>query len=281
MIAFIGSVFSPYYAWARKRDPAADPLQHCALNVALYGRGGNRWAMTERGRQQVSRSTDALCIGPSAVAWEGDTLVARIDELTAPWPSRIRGVVRLHPAALADRSCALDAHGRHHWSAIAPSAKVEVEMSQPALRWRGAGYLDSNAGERPLEADFSRWDWSRACLSGGRSAVLYDVTRRSGEVLPLAVQFDADGRAHDLVPPSVAPLPLSAWRVVRGTRCDARHSPRVMKRLEDGPFYARSVLATQWLGEPVTAIHESLSLDRFRSAWVRTLLPFRMPRRSR
>jgi hypothetical protein len=37
VIAFIGSVFSPYYAWARRRGHGlADPLNHCALNVALY-----------------------------------------------------------------------------------------------------------------------------------------------------------------------------------------------------------------------------------------------------
>jgi carotenoid 1,2-hydratase len=29
----------------------------------------------------------------------------------------------------------------------------------------------------------------------------------------------------------------------------------------------------------VTAVHESLSLDRFRSRWVQYLLPYRMPRR--
>ena len=39
VIAFIGSVFSPYYALARRRG-AGDPLDHCALNVALYGAGG-------------------------------------------------------------------------------------------------------------------------------------------------------------------------------------------------------------------------------------------------
>ena len=37
VIALLGSVFSPYYARARRRDPAADPLQYCAMNVALYG----------------------------------------------------------------------------------------------------------------------------------------------------------------------------------------------------------------------------------------------------
>jgi carotenoid 1,2-hydratase len=47
LIAFIGSVFSPYYAWARRRG-GGDPEHHCALNVALYGAGGKRWALTER-----------------------------------------------------------------------------------------------------------------------------------------------------------------------------------------------------------------------------------------
>ena len=37
IIAFVGSVFSPYYRSALKHC-AADPENHCALNVALYGR---------------------------------------------------------------------------------------------------------------------------------------------------------------------------------------------------------------------------------------------------
>ena len=38
LIAFVGSVFSPYYAWARRRAgvAGADPNQHCAFNVGLY-----------------------------------------------------------------------------------------------------------------------------------------------------------------------------------------------------------------------------------------------------
>jgi carotenoid 1,2-hydratase len=40
-------------------------------------------------------------------------------------------------------------------------------------------------------------------------------------------------------------------------------------------------VASQLLGQPVVAMHESLSLDRFRSRWVQMLLPFRMPRWTR
>ena len=59
IIGFVGSVFSPYYALARRRG-GADPANHCALNVALYGDGGHRWSMTERGRRSISRSASAL-----------------------------------------------------------------------------------------------------------------------------------------------------------------------------------------------------------------------------
>ena len=65
IIAFIGSVFSPYYAFARRRG-AADPEQFCALNVALYGPGG-RWAMTERSKRHVTRQPDRFAVGPSAL----------------------------------------------------------------------------------------------------------------------------------------------------------------------------------------------------------------------
>ncbi|MCX7894268.1 MAG: hypothetical protein N2544_18135, partial [Burkholderiales bacterium] len=49
LIAFVGSVFSPYYAWAqRRRGAPALAEQHCALNLATYGAGPRRWTMTER-----------------------------------------------------------------------------------------------------------------------------------------------------------------------------------------------------------------------------------------
>ena len=287
VIAFIGSVFSPYYAWARGRSPGglAEALNHCAFNVALYGGGGSsgaggkRWAMTERAARHVERSASRLHIGPSAMQWGGDTLTLHIDEVTAPWPSRIRGTVRLHPAALMGEAHALDEAGAHLWQPIAPCARVEVDLVQPGLRWSGPGYLDSNHGERALERDFVRWDWSRAALTGGRTAALYDVTRRQGAPLSLALAFDPDGSVQPFDAPPRVSLQPGMWRVERGTRSDAGSVAQVEQTLEDAPFYARSVVSATLLGQPVKAVHESLSLERFSAPWVRMLLPFRMPRR--
>ena len=69
------------------------------------------------------------------------------------------------------------------------------------------------------------------------------------------------------------------WGVGRGTRSEDPTSARVVKTLLDAPFYARSVIATRLLGQDVQAIHESVSLDRFRNPIIQTFLPWRMPRR--
>ena len=249
------------------------------MNVALYGGGANRWAMTERGRNALARDQTSLAIGPSTVSWDGTTLVMDINEVAAPLPSRIRGRVRLHPFAVTDQMFALDAEDRHRWWPIAPSAQVEVDFKSPSIRWTGHGYLDTNAGTQPLENAFDRWHWSRARLPGG-TAILYDVAPRGETGRSLAMRFTERGRAEEFAAPPCTTLPRTFWRIDRETRADAPHAATVLQTLEDGPFYSRSILRSRLLREPVIAMHESLSLERFRRAWVRSLLPFRMPRRS-
>jgi carotenoid 1,2-hydratase len=276
VIVFIGSVFSPYYAWARRRGRAS-PYGHCAVNVALYGPRKKSWTMTERPRRDVRGFAHSLTIGPSTLSWDGNRVTVDIDEVTAPIPRRVRGRVRLYPSNLFNEQFALDRDGHHKWSPISPCSRVEVELDQPDLRWSGTGYLDSNIGVRPLEETFSAWNWSRAAI-GADAAVLYDVVPRDGDRPGLALRFDTKGRAEPFEPPPRRQLPSTRWRIRRETRADAAFAPEVRRTLEDGPFYARSVLSTRLLGRPATAIHESLSLDRFRSGFVQAMLPFRMPR---
>ncbi len=276
IIAFIGSVFSPWYAWARRRGHA--PAEnHCALNVSLYGAGGKRWSMTERGADALRRDATTLHIGPSALHWDGTSLVLHIEEMTAPVPTRLRGTVKLTPTGLGQKVVTLDANGRHGWSPIAPTAHVEVAMSHPARRWHGRGYFDTNWGARPLEADFARWHWCRAPLADG-AAVTYDVVRRDGSMFGTALRYQTDGTAVPFVPPPEVKLSRGLWRLPRATRTDRGTQARVVKTLEDSPFYTRSVVETHLLGRKVTAMHEALSLDRFDTHWMRLMLPVKAPR---
>lgn len=304
MIAFIGSVFSPYYALARRRG-RGDPLHHCALNVALYGQGGKRWAMTERGADAVARERNWLRIGRSALNWDGSGLTVAIDEVGTPLPFRIRGTVRLSPSAVEPRVLTLDDAGRHRWRPIAPCARVEVRLDRPALSWSGPAYFDTNDGDRALECDFQRWDWGRAAQPDG-STIVYDVVRRArplpvgasavpadgthgglaassavergGSRHVLAMRYAASGGVVDVTPPPATSLSRTGWGITRCIASDAGADPRVAASLEDTPFYARSVVNTQWHGSAVTVLHETLSLERFGALWVQALLPFRMPR---
>ena len=277
IIAFVGTVFSPYYAWARRGGPA-DPLAHCAVNVALYGPHGHRWSMTERGAASLARSARAYVLGNSALTCTDAQLTIDFDELAAPWPHRLRGTVRLHPDVATDRDYALDAPGCHHWRPIAPQAHVEVELQHPELRWRGVGYFDHNRGAEPLDTAFARWNWARAHFADGAAAITYDTVRRDGSVGALALRFEPQRGATSFDPPPAQPLPRSFWRIERHARGDAGAAPRLLATLEDGPFYARAAVAARWGGRDARLMHESLSLDRFRARWVQALLPFRMPR---
>jgi carotenoid 1,2-hydratase len=273
IIAFIGSVFSPYYKLSGRNHPE----NHCAINVALNGPRGSAWAMTERPATRVDRSADHFAVGPSSVRWDGDTLVIDIAEISAPLPYKVRGTVRVRPEMIGTTAFALDPEGKHRWHPVAPRAHVEVAMTHPGMNWSGPGYFDSNFGDEPLEDGFDDWHWSRAHLKND-VAVLYEGRRRDGTPFDLALKFDRQGRWHDVVQPAPARLPRTGWLVNRATRADAGHSPRVLKTWIDAPFYARSALATRLFGEDVHAVHESLSLGRFRSPIVQSMLPYRMPR---
>lgn len=276
IIAFIGSVFSPWYAWARRRSPA-NPENHVCMHVALYGRPG-AWAMTERSQSALHRDATTLDIGPSRAHWDGTTLTITLSERGAPLPRAIIGTVRVHPAALTGARFTLDDAARHRWSPLAPISRVEVDLKSPALQWSGPGYLDTNDGDRPLEADFRHWDWCRAPTPQG-ATILYNAERLEGGEQSLALHATPDGAVTRFTPPPRATMAPTLWRIPRHTRADPGATPRATQTLTDSPFYARSVITTQLQGEPVTAIHESLDMHRFTRPWVQAMLPFRVPRR--
>ena len=90
-----------------------------------------------------------------------------------------------------------------------------------------------------------------------------------------------DGGVETFAPPPTVSLAPTRWRIERRVGVEPGHVPAAVATLEDTPFYARSIVMTRLLGQPVNAMHETLSLERFRSPWVQAMLPFRMPRRLR
>ncbi|MCY7315515.1 MAG: carotenoid 1,2-hydratase [Rubrivivax sp.] len=235
--------------------------------------------MTERSRRSVQRRQHELVIGPSALQWDGQSLRLDLEEVGMPLPWRVRGQVRVWPQALSRFATPLDVDGRHHWGPIAPCARIEVDLQQPSLRWQGHAYLDSNEGDEPIARPFRCWDWSRAALRDGSTAVIYDVRNKTGPDRVIAQRFKPDGSNEPFEAPPRQVLRKSNWGISRTMRSAADAAPaEIEQTLEDTPFYARSVLGSSMLGERVQSVHETLDVPRLVARSTRFMLPWRMPR---
>jgi carotenoid 1,2-hydratase len=276
VIAFIGSVFSPWYRWSGRKSPD----NHVCINVATYGPGG-RFTMTDRGSSALRQTENSFTVGPSALTWTGQQLRIDINEISAlPIVARVRGTITVTPRALTQVELPLTPDGAHIWRPFAPISDITVDLGSPGWQWSGHGYFDSNFGTRALEDDFSFWTWGRYPTTTG-STCFYDATRLDGTTLGTAIKFDADGHAHEIAaPPPVTPMRRSLWAVRRETRADPGCQPRQVKPMLDAPFYSRSMVQTRIDGEDTVGVHEALDLRRFRSPLLKPMLAVRVPRRS-
>jgi len=245
------------------------------MNVSLRHGGRSAWALTEQQAERVARGRDHIRLGESEVGWRDGRLEVRIDERTAPWGATLRGSVRLTPHSLPGPTVALDGEGAYRWRAHAPFATVEVELTEPRVTFRGVGYLDSNQSDAPLEDAFSSWTWSRAADATG-ATIAYDVVLRDGSTRRCGVELPRDGAARPETTSELATLPSSLFGLDRAMRSEDARATRLLRTVEDGPFYARSVVETSRHGRRAHGMHEIVSLDRFRAPWVQFLVPYRM-----
>ncbi|MGR3514621.1 MAG: carotenoid 1,2-hydratase [Paracoccaceae bacterium] len=274
VIAFIGSVFSPWYRWSGRKDPH----NHVCINVATYGPGG-RFTMTDRGRPALRQTENTFTVGPSSLHWDGSKLRIDINEIGAlPLVSRVRGQITLKPAAVTQAEVLLTEDAAHVWRPFAPISDIDVNLDAPGWQWSGHGYFDANFGTRALEADFDTWTWGRYPTRDGAQC-FYDAKRRDGSTLATALRFTKDGTVSDISPPPKARVARSLWAVARETRCDADQKPHQAMSMLDAPFYTRSMVRSWLEGEETVGVHEALDLRRFRSPLLMPMIAVRVPRR--
>lgn len=285
IIAFIGSVFSPYYHWSGRRQPE----NHVAFNVALYGPQGNIWCMTERGHGSLERGPQHLRIGPSTMAMQNGRLVIDFSEMALPWPGQrllprlVSGRVELVADISGNRQFDLDKDGHHVWHPQMPKARATITCDAlPGGGWHGPAYHDMNFGSRPIERDFIGWDWARSIGGAGDDTIiLYDSMPRLGPARRLALRYSGQTASETTNIPNRQMLPRGFWGVRSGIACDADHAPGLVTRLEDSPFYTRACIETSLHGQRLSMVHETLDCRRLSNPLVRLMLPFRMPRRDR
>jgi len=243
--------------------------------------------MTERGSKSLIRNAKGVWIGSSGLTWSGGELVLEFEEMALPWPGhrffprRFNGRVRLQPEFLHLKPFDLDGEGCHVWWPLVPQARLTVECDLlPDGGWEGEAYHDLNFGSRPLETDFIAWDWARGRAQDNKMIVLYDADMRDGEQRTLGLAFSAGSNAEPIDLPPRKALPRGAWGIRGNIHCDETDQPNRSRRLEDTPFYTRSLVETTLKGEPLQMVHETLDCRRLANPLVRMMLPFRMPRRT-
>lgn len=277
IIAFIGSVFSPWYKWSGRKSPQ----NNVCINVATYGPKG-RFTMTDRGHTALRQSEHQLTIGPSSLTWDEATqrLIIDINEISSlPLISKIKGRVTISPKGITNTELPLTEDGAHVWRPFAPTADIDVALNMPGWTWSGHGYFDANFGTRALEQDFNYWTWGRFPTSEGTSC-FYDLELRNGQKTHHAVQFDRTGATQGIAtPPPETSFRKSLWAVTRKTRCDVGETPKQVQNLLDAPFYNRAVVETHLKGEKSIGVFEALNLHRFRNPIILAMLAVRVPRR--
>lgn len=237
--------------------------------------------MTERGQNAIERTAHQFTVGPSHLHWENGALTIQIDERVPLLGNKVQGSIKVFPEQLFNQVVELDDLGKHRWGPIAPSARVEVNFTNPSLQWHGNAYFDSNEGDEAISKPFSEWDWSRAHLKDGSTAVIYDVRQKNGCERIIASKFNPDGTIESFIPPERVLLNKTGWRIDRNMRSEeheGKHSVTLLNTFEDTPFYARSMLQSRLLGEEVISMHETLNVKRLESNIVQFMLPWRMPR---
>lgn len=274
VIAMLGNPFSPAYARARARGPA-DALVCSAMNIAVYAKGASAWSLRDRRVSEHDRGPTRLAIGPSTMRWEGDRLIVEIDERTTPFGRPVRGTITLEPETHPRLELSIDEQGMHRWWPVAPLARIQVHLEEPAVRFIGHGYHDANAGEVSLETTFDHWSWSRARTPSG-ALLMYDVNGTSGGERSLSFLVTPKGDIEELDLPHRVPLRRTVWGLGRHARSDEAGSARIVRTLEDGPFYARALVESRFAGRSVVAMHETLAAHRLPREWVRFLTGFRM-----
>jgi carotenoid 1,2-hydratase len=277
-ILFAGSVFSPRYAARLRRAEQALPVEHAAVNLALY-RGGRQvaWVMSEY-RGVGALAEDEVAIGRTRLAREGAGFRLEIVERSAPWRLPIEGTITVTPEVGPIDARTLGAAGgrAHGWRVVAPRARVRARFARPAFALDAPGYHDRNHGDARLEDGFSRWGWARFHRPG-ETAILYSLVDRAGARRALAVRAFDDGRVVADEPPPGADGPAVRQRyglMLPGAFSVGaeRFTPTAL--LERAPFYAR--FRARLGGFPDEGLGEYLDLDRFRSRGVQFLLRYKM-----
>ena len=219
VIAFVGSVFSPYYAWSGMGRPRQSLRRQCrALWPARHALGDDR----ARPRQSVSARATFCRSDRARCEWRDGSLTIRVDEIAAPLPKRYPRRDRCRSRWRSMRQeFTLETKGSHVWRPIAPVARVSLDLDAPEPALERPRLFRHQRRRRAARTEPLPSGHGRAPTSATTPQSSTTPNGAAKAPLSLALRFDARRAAsRTLDPPPVAPLPPTNWRVQRRTRAE-------------------------------------------------------------
>lgn len=268
VIFMLGSVFSPRYSIGASKG--ALPLQHSAVNFALYEHGGRwLWALSEYSNAEVKEHGKSLCIGHSCWRYRDDgSIEVNVLDRTAPWGQPVQARVVLEPEHPPLGELTLVEGTGHRWHPIAPRARARLEVRSHDLTIEGTGYHDGNHGPELLGSSVPGWRWTRS-HHAHETRVLYEPPGQR----VIDVRVSREGNSVQWVSKPPVHTERTAWGLPVPERLDALAGAKLEPPhlLESSPFYAR----VEANGEGVQSLGEVADFKRFHSPYVRWMAGFR------
>ncbi|MCP3103712.1 carotenoid 1,2-hydratase [Myxococcus sp. K15C18031901] len=267
-IFMLGSLFSPRYSVAARRGGL--PLEHSAVNFALYHEGVRRlWVLSEYPRAELE-SPGRLRIGRSTLTYgESGTVCMEVEDWTAPWGRPVSARLTLEPLTPMGEVVRLMPGLPHYWQALAPRSRARLEVPSLGVTADGLGYHDTNHGDELLGERLAGWHWSR---THRQDATVVDYHLPDG-VGPLRVTARANGvRCERGAEVETRPTNFTGWGLRVPTRLHAGNTVVGQARLlESSPFYAR----LEARHGALDAMGEVADFRRFHSPLIRWMAHFR------
>ncbi|MFZ5446005.1 MAG: carotenoid 1,2-hydratase [Myxococcota bacterium] len=268
VIFMLGAPFSPRYSVEARRG--APPLNHCAVNLAVYERGARLcWVLTEYPKAELSER-ESVRIGQSSWEYRKDgTAHVRVVDQT-PWLGRpMEAELVLTPESPVGPELQLVEGVPHYWQPLAARARAKVTVKSLGLELEGRAYHDTNHGERLLGDGVEAWRWTRT-HGGDVTRIVYEPQHEK----PILVEARADAVTHRRLDAELdVTLQRSGWglQVPASLEPMAGGSITAPHLLESSPFYAR----LEAPGPGLHAMSEVADFKRFHSPWIRWMANFR------
>lgn len=298
-VVLIWSFGLPFLPGARD---AVLPTARPALSVAAY-RGGRAvfYLLQELQPDDVEVAADRWRFGDSvmSIARRGTEqhLVADLNASIPATKNRLVGRVVIGGAPCTRRARSEASEAVHTWMPLMAAARGSARLrwgapAEHGVTVHGRGYLDSNASTLPLhELGIRDWQWGRVTL--GRDELIYYVVRPSDpseQPVEIALRVAPDGKVQRYA--SLVVRGVDSRRGIYGLAQDCvvqltadageADEPldvtiRVASRVDDGPFYVRSLVRVSCARTGVggRGFAERVVPDRVDIPWQRTFVRMR------